>query len=529
MRHVLPTHPYLTLSNEIDSNNRPNVIRLYAQKSILALLILMCSTIVFAQTQVKMSLANATQTADNQFEFDVFLENTGNTELAMVNYSFGVDHAPGLSNGGALTYSYIQGSRDIALSSITGISTTYSANTQQFRFTTSSSSITTNPVLLQAGIPMKLARMRVTNTVAFPFCFQPNLSLHTIAGGGYTQCVASCFILPNNLAVFSIVGAGNILSGTNVLGLIAENLPPVFVLTTCPMPIVTNSVFASCDSYTWPVNGQTYTASGQFTQNIPTTCNCFNTQILNLTINHTTSSTQVVTATGNTYTWAANGSTYTASGIYTATVTSAFACDSIVTLDLTIGPNQTTLELHCFIAGYWAGNNSMTAVLENQSVTALPTSCDSIDVELRSAIAPHQIIASTRTVLTKNGTALCTFSPVSGTYYIAVKHRNALETWSALPIQLGSAVASYDFTTASNKAYGNNMSEVAPGVWAFFSGDINRDENIDLLDLQIVETGIYNYWYGYYSSDLTGDGNVDLLDTPDLETNLYGFSYSQHP
>ena len=75
----------------------------------------------------------------------------------------------------------------------------------------------------------------------------------------------------------------------------------------------------------------------------------------------------------------------------------------------------------------------------------------------------------------------------------------------------------------------NNQSEVSPGVWAFYTGDINQDENADLFDLSILETDITNFQSGYFATDLNGDGNVDLLDNPVLEENINDFIFSNHP
>ncbi|SFT47391.1 Por secretion system C-terminal sorting domain-containing protein [Lishizhenia tianjinensis] len=91
----------------------------------------------------------------------------------------------------------------------------------------------------------------------------------------------------------------------------------------------------ACDSYTWPVNGMTYTASGTHTENFTSVGGCDSTRILNLTVNSSTSSTQTEVACA-TYTWAADGMTYTTSGQYTATLQTVAGCDSVVTLDLTI-------------------------------------------------------------------------------------------------------------------------------------------------------------------------------------------------
>ena len=70
----------------------------------------------------------------------------------------------------------------------------------------------------------------------------------------------------------------------------------------------------SCDSYIWAAplgNGTTYTASGTYTNVSTNAAGCSHTQTLNLTINNSTTSSQSATAC-DTYTWSVNGTTYTA-------------------------------------------------------------------------------------------------------------------------------------------------------------------------------------------------------------------------
>ncbi len=73
------------------------------------------------------------------------------------------------------------------------------------------------------------------------------------------------------------------------------------------------------------------------------------------------------------------------------------------------------------------------------------------------------------------------------------------------------------------------MKEVEPSIWAFYTGDINQDENVDLLDLGEMEFDIANFAFGYFPTDLNGDGNVDLLDNPMAEENINNFVFSDHP
>ena len=104
------------------------------------------------------------------------------------------------------------------------------------------------------------------------------------------------------------------------------------VLTINVATTSSNSV-TSCDSYTW--NGTTYTSSGTYTYNATNAAGCDSTATLNLTINNSTSSTNNQTVCyGGSYT--INGNTYTASGTYTDVFTGSNGCDSTVTTNLTV-------------------------------------------------------------------------------------------------------------------------------------------------------------------------------------------------
>ncbi|HOZ52992.1 MAG TPA: hypothetical protein PLU17_14095, partial [Chitinophagaceae bacterium] len=186
------------------------------------------------------------------------------------------------------------------------------------------------------------------------------------------------------------------------------------------------------------------------------------------------------------------------------------------------------LNLKLYLQGYYVAPNIMELALANQGVGSSGTLTDSIVVELHAAVPPYSMIETQTVALNSDGTASCLFSSGAGTYYIAIKHRNSLTTWSANPVTIGTSTA-YDFTLSSSSAYGNNMIEVENGIWALYAGDIVADENIDLLDLSLLENDIYQFVSGYYSTDINGDGNVDLLDSPLIENNIASFIFSNHP
>ncbi len=81
----------------------------------------------------------------------------------------------------------------------------------------------------------------------------------------------------------------------------------IYLHLTINEPTHTTIVHSACESYTWPLNSQTYTASGTYTHVIPTTNNCDSTVTLNLTINDVD---ETVSVNGNTLSANQTGATY---------------------------------------------------------------------------------------------------------------------------------------------------------------------------------------------------------------------------
>ena len=107
-----------------------------------------------------------------------------------------------------------------------------------------------------------------------------------------------------------------------------------------------------------------------------------------------------------------------------------------------------------------------------------------------------------------------------GFYYIAVRHRNTVETWTSVTVNCTGSTALYNFTTAASKAFADNQVQVGPGVWAFFTGDINQDEYIDGNDFPDYDSDSYNGVNAEYkATDMNGDGYVDGNDFPLFDVN----------
>jgi hypothetical protein len=179
------------------------------------------------------------------------------------------------------------------------------------------------------------------------------------------------------------------------------------------------------------------------------------------------------------------------------------------------------LNLRAFIEGFYLGNGLMEPVLYLNDPLAFSSNvCDSMTVELHAAVSPFSLVASVKVLLQTDGSAIARFpsSTANTNYYIALRHRNTIETWSASPVLLSNH-ASYNFTSAANTAYGNNLRDLADGNFAIWSGDVNQDGLIEEVDFISIEISLLQLTASYQTTDLTGDGMVESTDYSLIENN----------
>ena len=135
----------------------------------------------------------------------------------------------------------------------------------------------------------------------------------------------------------------------------------------------------ACDSYTW-IDGVTYTASTNSpSMTLTSESGCDSVVTLNLTVNTSDSTTDIVTACGS-YTWI-DGVTYTAStNVPTVTLTNVNGCDSVVTLNLTVGqPSESTVEEVACDVFIWVDGNTYTESTNTPTYTYTDANgCDSV-------------------------------------------------------------------------------------------------------------------------------------------------------
>ncbi|MBV6480034.1 MAG: hypothetical protein HGGPFJEG_02848 [Ignavibacteria bacterium] len=157
---------------------------------------------------------------------------------------------------------------------------------------------------------------------------------------------------------------------------------------------------------------------------------------------------------------------------------------------------------------------------------------DTVRAYLRNNTSPFAVVDSAKSVIDSvnyTGSYLFANAP-SGTYYIQLIHRNALETWSKSGGQsftLGSPF-NYDFTDSITKAFGNNMIQKST-KFCIYSGDMLQDGFIDGSDGIVVDNSSADFETGYVIADLNGDRFVDGSDALIVDNNAANFVSMARP
>jgi len=107
------------------------------------------------------------------------------------------------------------------------------------------------------------------------------------------------------------------------------------------------------------------------------------------------------------------------------------------------------LSLKVFLQGFYSSNGLMRPLLYSNLLNSDQTACDSITVELHNVTTPQTIVAFAKDILHTDGNATFKFPSSIGNnaYYVVIRHRNSLETWSKNPILFSAPVVSLDLTS----------------------------------------------------------------------------------
>ena len=351
---------------------------------------------------------------------------------------------------------------------------------------------------------------------------------------------------------------------------------PTATLTqpTCTVSTGSITITSSLTGLSFSINGSTYTnttgifnglAAANYSLTAKNSSGCISSPVsLTISAQPTTPSVPTATLTQPTCTvstgsititssltglsFSINGSTYTnttgffnglAAANYSLTAKNSSGCiSSLTSLAINAQPTNcnTTLHVKVYLQGYYLTAGNQRATLSDLGLNNTNNETDSIQINLwsPSSLSNNNPNYSKETILHADGSATALFpaSTLGKSFYIAVKHRSSIETWSKDSVTI-SIVTNYDFTNSENKAYGDGinppMIHFNDGKYGIYSGDVNQDGGIDIIDMQGIENDASNFQYGYNSTDVNGDLGSDILDMQIVENNSGLFIYYARP
>jgi hypothetical protein len=182
-----------------------------------------------------------------------------------------------------------------------------------------------------------------------------------------------------------------------------------------------------------------------------------------------------------------------------------------------------TINLKLFLEGLYAPLTGLMNQAQGASGPQFGAGvADQVTIELHDATAPYAIAHTYSNVnLNTNGTLSISNIPgtVSGSYYLVIKHRNSIETWSTLPVSFAGSSVSYDFSTSDEQAYSSNMRLIG-SVYAIYGGEASLDGIVDGSDMsEVFNASKPPALAGYNNQDVNGDGIVDSSDMSMIYNN----------
>jgi hypothetical protein len=194
--------------------------------------------------------------------------------------------------------------------------------------------------------------------------------------------------------------------------------------------------------------------------------------------------------------------------------------------------SNVNVTVNAFLEGLYDGNNGMYSAPFNANGITPSNIADTLIIELRADVSPFDLLYSSKVTIDISGLADINLptSTIDSSYYIVIKHRNSIETWSASAFRVIPVGSTYSFKNAANKAYGNNLSNLGNGVFAIYSGDINQDGAVDFNDYPSIDLeNLLGSYPVYLPTDFNGDGVTDFNDYPIIDSNNLSGLQIQRP
>ena len=280
------------------------------------------------------------------------------------------------------------------------------------------------------------------------------------------------------------------------------------VLTINPEYNDTISVTA-CDTYTWLVNGNTYTSSTTSDSLYQSINGCDSLVTLDLTIINSTIGTETVTACDSAI-W--NGTTYTSSGNYSFNASpGSNSCDSTANLVLTLNSSSSSSLTNTACNSYDWNGNTYTSSGTYFDTTTNSANCPQYDTLVL-------IITTTGSVNTQ---VVCDSFPWNGNTYTTSGNYEyqGVGCTDSLYLTVNYSNSSSSNLTACDSSSWNGITYFSSGTYDYFTTNVSGCDSIATINLTInnsstiTETATECDSYVWQGNTYTSSGNYTFVTT----------------
>lgn len=221
------------------------------------------------------------------------------------------------------------------------------------------------------------------------------------------------------------------------------------------IPSTTTISASACDSYLSPSGNHTWTSTGTYQDTIQSASNCDSLITINLSVTNSTTSSLTESTCGP-YTSPSGNFTWTTSGVYQDTIPNTANCDSLITINLTVGTSSSSTITESVCDQYTSPSGNYTWTMSGTYQDTIPNAanCDSlitINLSINTAdtsvfVAGSSLVASMfggnfEWIDCANGNQLIpgetqqSFSPtVTGSYAVIVTANGCTDTSSCYTV-----------------------------------------------------------------------------------------------
>ena len=239
----------------------------------------------------------------------------------------------------------------------------------------------------------------IPNTLGCDSIMTIDVTISTFSTSSFAVSSCGTYTVPSGDETYSVSG----IYMDTIPGAFCDSVMTIDV--TIGSPTTSSFAVSNCNNYTVPSGDEAYLVSGTYMDTIPNMAGCDSVMTIDVTITSPTTSTFSV-SNCDSYTVPSGDETYTLSGTYNDTIPNTAGCDSVMTINVTIGGETTASISVSECDQYTVPSGDETYMVSGTYMDTIPntTGCDSV-ITINLTITPVDTsVMATATDLTANAT-----------------------------------------------------------------------------------------------------------------------------